>query len=77
MIYTPCQSLCDKEADICPGCNRSREEINTVKEIVQLAVSLGLEKDYTNIDEFADSIAAKIKKKIRVQQQIRRIKENR
>ena len=71
MHYTPCQSLCDKTSDICPGCNRTRDEINAVKQIVQLAVSLGVEKDYSNIDEFADAIAASIKKKIRVQQQIR------
>lgn len=73
MHYTPCQNICDKTADICPACNRTREEINTVKQLVQSAVTLGIEKDYDNIDEYADSIAEAIKKKIRVQRQFRRL----
>ena len=65
MRYTPCQDLCDKSAFICPGCGRTQEEINTVKEIVQKAVKLGTEMDYDNIDEYAEAIAAKIKKKLK------------
>ncbi len=60
MRYTPCQDLCDKSALICPGCGR-------VKDIVQRAVKLGTEMDYDNIDEFAEAIAAKIKKKLNKQ----------
>ena len=71
MHYTPCQSLCDKTADVCSGCGRTREEINRVKEIVQKAVALGVEQEYSNIDEYADAIAASIKKKIRLQRKIR------
>ena len=67
MQYTPCQDLCDKSAFICPGCGRTREEIQTVKDIVQKAVKLGIEMDYDTIDEFADAIATKIKKKLKQQ----------
>jgi predicted Fe-S protein YdhL (DUF1289 family) len=67
MRDTPCQDLCDKSALICPGCGRTKEEINTVKDIVQRAVKLGTEMDYDNIDEFAEAIAAKIKKKLNKQ----------
>ena len=67
MQYIPCQDLCDKSAFICPGCGRSRVEIETVKEIVQQAVKLGAEMQYDNIDEYADAIATKIKKKLKQQ----------
>lgn len=67
MQYTPCQDLCDKSAFVCPGCGRTRDEIETVKTVVQQAVKLGVEMDYDNIDEYADAIAAKIKKKLKQQ----------
>lgn len=67
MQYTPCQSLCDKLADVCPGCGRTRHEINTFKEAIQSLVSLAIEMGYENIDEYADSAAAAIKKKTAVQ----------
>ncbi|MBT8449867.1 MAG: DUF1289 domain-containing protein [Gammaproteobacteria bacterium] len=71
MQYTPCQNLCDKTANICPGCGRSREEIENIKEITQKAVDLGLRQGYSNIDEYADAIAAKIKKKLHQRHAIR------
>jgi len=71
MNYTPCQSLCDKTADVCPGCGRSRIEIDMIKEITQKAVDFGFQQGYSNIDEYADAIAAKIKKKLHQKHAIR------
>ena len=72
MQYTPCQNLCDKTAEICPGCGRSREEIENVKAVVKQAVDFGFAQNYANIDEYADAIAAKIKKKLHQKHAIRK-----
>jgi len=64
MKYIPCQSQCNKTSDICSGCGRSRDEINAVKKIVSQAVMLGVKNKYDNIDQYADAIAASIKKKL-------------
>ena len=72
MNYTPCQNLCDKTAEICSGCGRSRTEIETVKAIVKDAVDFGFQQGYTNIDEYAEAIAAKIKKKLHQKHAIRK-----
>lgn len=72
MQYTPCQNLCDKTAEICPGCGRSKTEIDAVKSIVKDAVDFGFEQGYVNIEEYADAIAAKIKKKLHQKHAIRK-----
>jgi uncharacterized protein DUF1289 len=60
MKFSPCIGKCTDEGTHCEGCGRSREEVAETNQLVMQLVSYARDKDYENIEEFANSMGHSI-----------------
>ena len=69
--FVPCQgkTACRDNGAYCLTCGRSLEEIAALRELMEQLASLAIEHGYTNVDDYADYIARKLKKSITYRQQ--------
>ena len=69
MKFSPCTDNCTHQDTHCDGCGRKRDEIASMKKHVVGLVKLAKEMEYENIEEYADAVAASIKKKLGLKKQ--------
>lgn len=60
MKYRPCNGGCTKAGTHCDGCGRSLEDVEKLNGMVRELASYALEKDYENVEDFANSVATGI-----------------
>ena len=61
MIFKPCNGKCTEEGSHCEGCGRSQEEVAEMRQLVGALVAYAQKKEYENVEDFADGVAAGIK----------------
>ncbi len=64
MKFSPCIGKCTDEGTHCEGCGRSHEEIAEMNTLVGNLISFAEQRNYENVDDFADGVAGAIKYKM-------------
>jgi heterodisulfide reductase subunit B len=64
MEFSPCIGECTDKGTHCEGCGRSHEDVATMRAMVNNLVAYAQEKNYENIDEYANSVARSIQYKL-------------
>jgi len=57
MKYRPCNGRCTHDGDACDGCGRTREEVDSLNVIVKQLAKYAKDREYDNIEDFANSVA--------------------
>lgn len=62
--FTPCKGKdhCTEDGRRCEGCGRTHGEVHRTRFLLDSAVSLALEHDYDNVEDYAAYLAEKIVK---------------
>lgn len=60
MKYRACNGGCTKTGTHCDGCDREHEDVDKLNSMIKELAAYALEKDYENIDDFANSVATGI-----------------
>jgi len=60
MKYKACNGGCTKAGTHCDGCGRTHEDVAKFNTMVKELAAYALEKEYENIDDFANSVATGI-----------------
>jgi hypothetical protein len=60
MKYRPCNGGCTKTGTLCDGCDRPHEDVAKLNNMIRELAEYALEKDYENLDDFANSVATGI-----------------
>jgi predicted Fe-S protein YdhL (DUF1289 family) len=64
MEFSPCTGECTDKGTHCEGCGRSHEDVAAMRAMVNDLVAYAQEKNYENIDEYANSVAKSIRYKL-------------
>jgi len=64
MKFKPCIGECTKKSTHCKGCGRSHKEIAKTRKMVKGLVALAKKMKYENKEDFANSIAKSILRKL-------------
>lgn len=64
MKFKPCNGNCTDEGAFCEGCGRTHEDVSEMKGLVSALVKYAKDKEYENIEEYADAVADRIKYKM-------------
>lgn len=64
--FVPCagKTACTEDATHCRGCGRSHEEIARARDAIAALADLAVEMDYTNLEDYAAYVAARIVRKV-------------
>ena len=60
MKYKVCNGGCTKTGTHCDDCDRSHEDVAKLNSMIRDLAAYALEKDYENINDFANSVATGI-----------------
>ena len=60
MKYKACNGGCTKTGTNCDGCDRIHEDVDKLNSMIKELAAYALEKDYENLDDFANSVATGI-----------------
>ena len=60
MKYRPCTGSCTKTGTHCDGCDRTHEDVDKLNTMIRELAAYALEKNYENVDDFANSVATGI-----------------
>ena len=61
MIFNPCNGECTEDRAHCKGCGRSHEDIAEMRRLVGALVAYAEQKEYENIEDFANGVAGSIR----------------
>jgi predicted Fe-S protein YdhL (DUF1289 family) len=64
MEFSPCTGECTDKGTHCEGCGRSHEDVAAMRAMVNNLVAYAQEKNYENIDEYANSVARSVQYKL-------------
>ncbi|MGV6818631.1 MAG: hypothetical protein ACWA44_15355 [Thiotrichales bacterium] len=70
-VFRPClgKTACRDDGVKCLSCGRSLEEIFQLRSLLDQLVTLAIDNEYENTDEFANYVARKIQKQIAYRRQ--------
>jgi len=60
MRFRACNGGCTKAGTHCDGCGRTHEDVARYNEMVVALAEYALEKDYENLEDFANSVATSL-----------------
>ena len=60
MKYRACNGGCTKTGTHCDGCGRTHEDVAELNTMVRSLAEFALDKDYENLEDFANSVATGI-----------------
>jgi len=61
VIFNPCNGECTEDGAHCKGCGRSHEDIAEMRRLVGALVAYAEQKEYENIEDFANGVAGSIR----------------
>lgn len=60
MKYKACNGGCTKTGTHCDGCDRTHEDVSKLNSMIKDLAAYALERQYENLDDFANSVATSI-----------------